>query len=59
MPVNKMPGIIKPGIKIFQEIVCPKACVSRGGAMRTKPSSHPIYQSGCEPAEICPGVYGP
>ena len=27
--------------------------------MRTKPSSQPIYQSGCEPAVTCPGVYGP
>ena len=33
--------------------------ISTLGIMRSAPSSQPMYQSGCEPAVIWVGVYGP
>ena len=44
---------------MFQPMVMPQIWVSQGGMIRKAPSSHPMYQSGCEPAVTCPGSYGP
>ena len=37
----------------------PNALISHAGNIRSVPSRKPMYQSGCEPAEISPGLYGP
>ena len=54
-----IPGTINAGIKMFQLRVCPRILDSQFGVRRTAPSSQPMYQSGCEPAVTCDGVYGP
>ncbi len=33
--------------------------MSHGGKIRSMPSVKRTYQSGCEPAEMCAGLYGP
>src|ERR1700759_1615251 len=59
MSVNMIPGMITPGIRMFQLIVWLKMCVSQLGIMRSEPSRNRMYQSGWEPADTCAGLYGP
>ena len=49
----------RPGIATFHDQVVPQMCVSQFGMMRMPPSTKPMYQSGCEPAVIMAGLYGP
>ena len=51
--------MIRAGMMMFQGSVKPKSWVSHAGKIRSAPSSQPTYQSGCEPAEISAGSYGP
>src|SRR3954447_26457461 len=33
--------------------------MTHGGKSRVEPSRNPMYQSGCEAADTCAGLYGP
>lgn len=59
MSVKKTPGRTTAGSRTFQETVWPNSVVDQAGMMRSAPSRKPTYQSGCEPAEIWSGSYGP
>jgi len=48
-----------PGRKTFHDHVVEPMCHSQFGMMRIAPSTKPMYQSGCEPAVISAGLYGP
>ncbi len=43
----------------FQDHVVPQIWVSQFGMIRMPPSTKPMYQSGCDPAVIMAGLYGP
>ena len=43
----------------FHDQVVPPMCDSQLGMIRIAPSTKPMYQSGCEPAETSAGLYGP
>src|SRR3954471_23261859 len=56
--VNRAPGINTPGMNA-DGIVIPRIVGSKGGKMRSAPSSQPTYQSGCEGDETGDGSNGP
>src|ERR671911_754132 len=49
------------GRKTFHDQVVDPMCHSQPGPgmIRMAPSAKPMYQSGCEPADTCAGLYGP
>ena len=53
-----MPGKTTPG-QNTSEIVYPNTSTRHAGASRSAPSSHPMYQSGCEAVLTAAGSNGP
>ncbi len=58
MTVNMMPGMTTDGMNT-DGIVMPRMVHSQAGHSRSRPSNHPMYQSGWEGAKTSKGSYGP